>query len=115
MRIDGYSIESYQIPLVVDEREIGSSLLRKTLGIIDLPVDREVLMLYSSITKNHNPGFLWSYASEAQGIGIGSTGGGVVIEGHGELDSLTPKELSAISYSHFSTPTKFSYSAWKVA
>ena len=31
--------------------------------------------------------------SEAQGIGIGSTGGGVVIEGYGELDSITPKEF----------------------
>jgi hypothetical protein len=93
MRIDGYSIESYQIPLVVDEREIGSSILRKTLGIIDLPVDREILMLYSSIAKKHDPGFLWSYAPEAQGIGIGSTGGGVVIEGHGELESITGKEL----------------------
>lgn len=93
LRIDGYSIESYQIPLVIDEREIGSSILRKTLGIIDLPVDQEILMLYSSITKKHNPGFLWSYASEAQGIGIGSTGGGVVIEGHGELASLTADEF----------------------
>jgi hypothetical protein len=92
MRIDGHYIESYQIPLVVDEREIGSSILQRTLGIVDLPVDREILMLYSSIAKKHDPGFLWSYASEAQGIGIGSTGGGVVIEGHGELESITAEE-----------------------
>ncbi len=103
IRMDGYSIESYQIPFIVDEREIGSSLLRKTLGLVDLPVDREILMLYSSITKKHDPGLLWSYAPEAHGIGVGSTGGGVVIEGYGELGAITKEELARdllLAYQH---------------
>jgi hypothetical protein len=77
MRADGYPVESYQFPLIVDERAAGSTLLQRVLGIVDVPADREVLMLYSSFVGQAGPASLWSYAPDADGAGVGSTGGGV--------------------------------------
>lgn len=74
---DGYSVESYQIPIIADERKIGSTFLRRITGLVDIQVDREVWMLYTSFLQPHGAGYLWSYAPEAQSIGLGSTGGGV--------------------------------------
>jgi hypothetical protein len=81
IRRDGYRVESYQIHLLADERLARSHLLQRVTGMLDLPVDREVMMLYSSFFRTADeqvaPGYLWSYAPQAQAIGIGSTGGGV--------------------------------------
>ncbi|WP_299028229.1 hypothetical protein [uncultured Thermanaerothrix sp.] len=93
IRRDGYFTESYQIPLIVDERRTGSSLLQRLLGIVDLDVDREVLMLYSSFVRPIGDGYLWSYAFDAQAIGVGSTGGGVNLEGVANTRPLSWAEL----------------------
>jgi hypothetical protein len=85
IRSDGYMVESYNLPLIADERIVGSTLLRRTLGIVDISVDTEVWMLYSSILRGNTGrphfglGVLWSYGSQAQAIGVGSTGGGIDI------------------------------------
>jgi len=63
-------------------------MLQRVFGLIDLPVDREVWMLYTNFVRPHGAGMLASYAGEAQAIGLGSTGGGV------ELESLDFKPLS---------------------
>ncbi len=93
MRQDGYYVESYQIPFVLDEKRVKSTILKKVLGIVSLPVDAEIPMLYSSMFKSKSPGLLLSYAQESPFIAIGSTGGGVVMEGHGEMASLSPDEF----------------------
>jgi hypothetical protein len=80
IRNDGYRVDVYQFPLIADERSANSTLLQKTMGLIDLPADREVLMLYSSFLRPDGPGMLWSYGNNAQSIGIGSTGGGVDLD-----------------------------------
>lgn len=77
MRTDGYAVESYQFPALLDERRAGSAVLQRAVGVMDLPVDREVLMLYSSLTGPFGLPLLWSYAPEADAIGVGSTGGGI--------------------------------------
>lgn len=77
IRSDGYPVESYEIPFMADERGAGSSLLRRILGLVDVPVDRDVFMLYSSFLGKLGPALLWSYGPETSVIGIGSTGGGV--------------------------------------
>jgi hypothetical protein len=83
MRVDGYYVESYHLPFMVDERAAGSTLLQRTLGLVDVQTDREVLMLYTSFTPGIGPALLWSYAPDAGGIGVGTTGGGVAPEGFG--------------------------------
>jgi hypothetical protein len=77
---DGYIIDAYQLPFVVDERLAGSTLLQRLIGLVDIPSDREVWMLYTSFLRPHGSGFLASYASQAQSVGLGITGGGVDVE-----------------------------------
>ncbi len=85
---DGYPVETYQMPTVLDEKSANSIVLTKTLGIPPLPSDREVLMLYSSFFSNFSDSILWSYAQQCQAVGVGSTGGGVEIDGVPALKTL---------------------------
>lgn len=86
IRLDRYLVESYQFPFILDERKTGSEILQRLAGLVDLPVDREVLMLYSSLYRPNGAGFLWSYGPHCRdrnpvfrkpAIALGSTGGGV--------------------------------------
>jgi hypothetical protein len=93
MRGDGFFVESYQMPFIVDERKAGSRVLHNGVGLIDLPVDREVLMLYSSLDRTNGLGALLNYARDARAVALGSTGGGVKIEGVSETQPLYWQEL----------------------
>ncbi|RME82977.1 MAG: hypothetical protein D6775_09380 [Caldilineae bacterium] len=77
MHRDGYFVESYQLPLIADERHAGSVFVQGLLGLVDVPVDRETLMLYSSFLRPYGAAVLLAYAGEADVVGVGSTGGGV--------------------------------------
>jgi len=90
---DGYRVDIYQFPFITDERKAESSLLQRATGIIDLPADREILMLYSSFARPHGAGFVWSYAPEAKAIGIGITSKGVEAGTIFESDPLSWEEL----------------------
>jgi hypothetical protein len=90
---DGYQLDVYQFPFIVDERKAESTLLQRATGIIDLPADREVLMLYSSFARPHGAGFVWSYAPEAKAIGIGLTDAGVGIGMSSDTHPLSWEEL----------------------
>jgi hypothetical protein len=94
IRLDGYFVESYQFPIIVDERKAGSQFFPRSLGILDLPVDREVLMLYSSFIPTYGAAMLESYAAQAQGVGIGITGGGVELGSSVPSKPLTWSQLS---------------------
>jgi hypothetical protein len=94
VRADGYRVDTYQLPLIVDERQARSTLLQRLLGVVDLPADREVLMLYSSFVRPHGESLLESYGSQARSIGVGSTGGGVELPGAGAAPPLSWDELS---------------------
>jgi hypothetical protein len=93
IRSDGYAVDSYQFPVMADERQVGSTLLQRMGGLVDIASDKEVLMLYSSFTRPNGAGFIASYAPEAQSVGLGVTGGGVDV---GEVDQkpLTWQELA---------------------
>jgi hypothetical protein len=88
IRLDGYAVETYNFPFVVEERQANSRILSKALGTPPLDADREVLMLYSSFFAKNGDAILWSYAHQAQGIGLGSTGGGVELENEEPLRAL---------------------------
>lgn len=91
---DGYQVESYHFPLIVDDRDAGSTVLQRATGLVDIPVDREVLMLYSSFLRPHGQAVLWSYAQKAQAIGIGNTGGGVQVGVTENVPYLTWEEFA---------------------
>jgi hypothetical protein len=88
IRADGYAVETYQFPTVLDERSAHSNVMAKTLGIPPLLADREVLMLYTSFFPKYPDSILWSYAQQCQAAGVGSTGGGVEIEGLPALKTM---------------------------
>jgi len=93
IKADGYLVESYQLPIIIDERLAGSSLIQLLVGIVNLQVDLEILMLYSSFFRPYGEALLASYAAQSGGIGIGVTGGGVDTEGIVDSRPLEWEEL----------------------
>lgn len=91
---DGYLVENYHLPLIVEERRAKSTVLQRIAGLVDLQTDHEVLMLYSSLLRPHGEAILWSYAPDAVSVGIGVTGGGVNVDGLIDRDPLTWQEFS---------------------
>jgi hypothetical protein len=85
MQVDGYRVDSYQFPVIADERQVGSTLLQRVTGLVNVIVDREVWMLYSSFLRPNGVGLIASYAPNAQSVAVGSTGGGVDV---GLVDTL---------------------------
>jgi len=74
IRQSGRTVEVYQFPHLLDERAAGSTLLRRALGIVDVPVDAEVYMLYASYLGSAGTRV---YFADAPCIALGVTGGGV--------------------------------------
>jgi hypothetical protein len=74
---DGYKVEAYHSTYVVDDRAAHSTVLKRALGLIDVQVDRVVLMLYSSFSRPYGQAMLESYAASTDSFGLGVTGGGV--------------------------------------
>lgn len=100
IRHDGYELHTYQYPPIIDDRRAGTTLIQRTLDVLDLPADQEVLMLYTSHLFrgqiSHLAGaYVRSYGQHADGIAIGVTGGGVV------LDPLTGVQAPRMSLSAF--------------
>lgn len=93
IQADGYRVDSYQLPVIVDERRARATILQRVTGIINLTVDREVWMLYSSFVRPHGAALIASYASEAQAVGLGVTGVGMD-EGLIDQPPLTWEELA---------------------
>jgi len=91
---DGYPVESYQLPVINDERRARATVLQRTLGLVDLETEREVLMLYTSFLRPDGDAALWSYAPEADAVGVGVTGGGVDLPGGTAPEPLTWAEFT---------------------
>ena len=91
---DGYMVENYHLPVIVEERRAKSTVLQRMIGLINLQTDHEVLMLYSSFLRPHGDAILSSYAPDADSVGIGVTGGGVNVDGLIDRDPLTWQEFS---------------------
>jgi hypothetical protein len=79
MKADGFQVESYIIPIIFKEREKKTTSFQKLLGILDVRTEKEIPMLYTSVINN--PGIIPFYHRPDMPIGLGSTGGGVQIEG----------------------------------
>lgn len=90
MMADGYAVESYVIPFVFIEREEGTQSLQKLMGIVDLETDTEIPMVYTSAMNNS--GIISVFHQKDMPIALGSTGGGVKIEGV-ELKALDWNQL----------------------
>lgn len=94
MQADGYRVDSYEFPFMQDERHMGATLLQRLTGIMDVPADRRVVMLYTSFFRPYGPAVLWDYAQHSQSVGVGLTGGGVEMEG---IDPKPPLDWNEFS------------------
>ena len=90
---DGYPVDAYVFPFIHTEREAGTEVLQRITGMIDLRVDREIVMLYTSFARPHGHGFLDFYARHFPAVAVGVTGGGVE-EGLNPPPPLTWEELA---------------------
>lgn len=76
-RADGFTVETYQFPVIVDDRLGDSRFWQRTLGALALDADREVPMVYTSLIGATGPGLLRHWAPHCRAIAVGSTGGGI--------------------------------------
>jgi hypothetical protein len=90
MKKDGFHVESYVIPFIFDERELKTTSLQKLMGIVDIKTESEIPMLYTSAIGNN--AIIPFYHRDNMPIALGSTGGGVKVNGI-ELASLTWNNL----------------------
>ncbi len=102
MHADGYTVESYLIYWMYDEREAGTHSLCRLMGVNDLKNTREIPMTYTSLTRD--PAIIPVYFHEGMPLGLGSTGGGVDIGGQVapvlSWDELHRDILIASQYTH---------------
>ena len=77
IRGDGWPVDAYVFPFIHTEREAGTSSLQRMTGMLDLEVDREVCMVYTSFARPHGPALLDLYGPHFPALAVGVTGGGV--------------------------------------
>ncbi|HEX8394627.1 MAG TPA: hypothetical protein VF665_19935 [Longimicrobium sp.] len=77
IRRDGYPVDAYVFPFIHHERRAGTAVLQRLTGMLDVGVDREVCMLYTSFVRPYGPGLLDYYAAHFPAVAVGVTGGGV--------------------------------------
>ena len=77
LRADGWALEAYQFPLLLEDRATGSQFFQRFTSSLDVPVEREVVMAYSSLLGPLGPGLLEGWTRGARAVAVGSTGGGV--------------------------------------
>ena len=78
MQSQGYEVQTYQLPLIVAERNAHVTILERLLGIVDVRGNEEVVMIYTSFNKAIGSGMIWTLGPDAQSIAIGITNGGAV-------------------------------------
>jgi len=91
---DGWRVEGYHMVAIQDDRKARSTAIQRVMGLVDLPVDRSVLMLYSSFSRPNGHKLLQAYLPETDSVGIGVTGGGVEMVGLSDVPFLTWQEFS---------------------
>ena len=91
---DGYLLETYHFPFILEGQNANPGFNHGLGGMVDVPVDREVLMLYSSLFQEDHSRLMWSYAGNAQAIGIGITAKGKLITPLQAPEPLTWEEFT---------------------
>lgn len=94
MQSRGYSVETYQFPLIADERKAHSTVLERLLGIVDVRGNDEALMVYTSFNHKLDSAMIWEYGPDAQAIAVGSTAS--------SGDAATDKAFPRLNWDQFS-------------
>jgi hypothetical protein len=96
----GYTLQTYQMPFLAEERAVHSTLLERLFGIVDVRGDDEVLMAYSSFNHAAGGGVPLMYGPQTQMLAVGTT----LEDKAAGLTALTWEEFSRdlIIAGHFS-------------
>lgn len=89
LQTSGWRVEAYQFPLLLEDRAAGSHFLQRFASSLDVPVEREVMMTYSSLLGPLGVGLMEGWTRSTRAVAVGSTGGGV-----DPLPKLSFEELS---------------------
>jgi hypothetical protein len=73
MHAHGYSVQTYQMIFLADERRAHSTLLERIFGFVEVRGDDEVLMAYSNFNHKAGSAMVWNYGPDAQTLAVGST------------------------------------------
>ncbi|MGV3624146.1 MAG: hypothetical protein ACO1OB_25235 [Archangium sp.] len=77
VKSEGWNVESYQFPLLLEDRLADSHFFQRFSSSLDVEVHSEVVMAYSSLLGPLGAGLLQSWSPHARAIAVGSTGGGI--------------------------------------
>ena len=91
---DGYRLELYRPAAVVAAQHARPNLLRRAGGQLGLVADRQVGLLFTSLHRGQNQAALWRALADSQAIGIGLTGGSVLLTDIDQTDPLTWNEFT---------------------
>ena len=69
----GYTVQTYQMPFLAEERAMHSTLLERLFGIVDVRGNDEVLMAYSSFNHAAGGGIPLLYGPQTQTLAVGTT------------------------------------------
>jgi hypothetical protein len=105
MKAAGYKVQTYQLVFLADERKAHSTMFERTLGLVNVRGDDEVLMIYSSSNHKLGAAWIWSYGPDAQTVAIGSTASSGVPELDARYPPLDWDEFSRdlLAASHYSS------------
>ncbi|HKS83010.1 MAG TPA: hypothetical protein VJR23_16015 [Candidatus Acidoferrales bacterium] len=82
----GYSVQTYQLPLIATDRRVHSTMFERTLGVVDVRGDLEALMIYTSLARSSSSAPIWEFGPGAQAIVVGVTLG----SGDPAIDAMAP-------------------------
>jgi hypothetical protein len=69
----GYTVQTYQMPFLAEERAVHSTLLERLFGIVDVRGNEEVLMAYSSFNHAAGGGIPLIYGLQTETLAVGTT------------------------------------------
>jgi hypothetical protein len=70
IQAQGYKVDTFQLPLIVAERQAHSTLFERLLGIVDARGDDEVVMIFSGFNRSIGAAMIWALGPDAQSIAV---------------------------------------------
>jgi hypothetical protein len=104
MHARGYTVQTYQMNFLADERRAHSTILQRLFGFVDVHADKEILMVYTSFNHRAGAATVWSYGFDTQAVAVGSTLGSGDPQIEAKFGPLNWDEFSAdlLVATHFS-------------
>jgi hypothetical protein len=91
IKADGYQVESYYASFVKDEAKNGTTSIQQLTKFLDVKLDKEIPMLYTSFFGNpYGVITIYGQNENLKHVALGSTGGGIDTT----MNTLTWEELS---------------------